>query len=44
MGEAADAIIDGECCQICGCWFEESFGYPVTCKHCGGGKNAPETL
>ena len=36
MGEMADAIIDGECCELCGCFFKESTGYPCKCKDCGG--------
>lgn len=36
MGEMADAIIDGECCQVCGQYFEEEQGYPCTCEECGG--------
>lgn len=37
MGEIADDIINGDCCQICGCYFEdEGAGYPRTCNSCGG--------
>lgn len=34
MGEQADLMIDGEVCDICGCNFEDSHGYPATCKDC----------
>ena len=34
MGEIADSIINGECCQICGEYFEEEFGFPATCDKC----------
>ena len=25
---------NGECCQICGEYFEEEFGFPATCDKC----------
>jgi hypothetical protein len=40
MGEAAEDILDGMCCQECGEWFddiingEEAPGYPRTCERC----------
>jgi len=34
MGEIADAMIDGECCELCGQYFAEDHGYPVVCKGC----------
>ena len=34
MGELADSIIDGECCELCGMYFEDAHGYPVICKDC----------
>jgi len=34
MGEYADLLLNGDCCQVCGQNFEESFGYPVTCSAC----------
>ena len=34
MGEIADSIINGECCQECGTYLEEETGYPVTCQEC----------
>lgn len=37
MGEIAEAMSDGECCQVCGVFFEIPYGYPVTCAVCGGG-------
>lgn len=37
MGEAADDILDGDCCEGCGMFFEdEGAGYPRRCKQCGG--------
>ena len=36
MGEIADAMVNGECCQECGQWFKEEYGYPVSCTDCGG--------
>ncbi len=38
MGDMADDIIDGDCCQVCGQYFNESQGYPCTCTECGGDK------
>lgn len=48
MGEAAEAILDGDCCQLCGEFFldDESPGYPRSCRGCepdqgfGGGLSA----
>lgn len=38
MGEAAEAILDGECCQFCGEWFhDEAPGHPRSCGCDGGG-------
>ena len=34
MGEIADDIIDGNCCALCGVYFEKSHGYPVACEDC----------
>lgn len=34
MGEQADMIIEGECCALCGCFFEEEQGYPCVCIDC----------
>lgn len=34
MGEYADLLLNGDCCQICGQPFKESYGYPVTCPSC----------
>lgn len=36
MGEIADMMINGECCQECGQFFDEETGYPATCEECGG--------
>ena len=32
MGEIADSMINGECCQLCGQYFVKEHGYPVVCK------------
>lgn len=42
MGEAAEAILDGDCCQICGEFFldDESHGYPRSCSGCESGHRA----
>lgn len=36
MGEYADDILEGDCCEICGEYFEddESPGHPRTCAAC----------
>ncbi len=34
MGEIADAMLEGEMCQVCGVYFDEPFGYPCTCEGC----------
>ena len=35
MGEIADDIINGDCCQYCGEYFDsEGDGYPRTCAGC----------
>jgi len=37
MGEIADAIVDGEMCQVCGVFLAgEPAGYPRSCRGCGG--------
>lgn len=36
MGEMADAILEGECCQLCGVFFDEPTGSPTTCGECRG--------
>lgn len=37
MGEMADAVLDGEFCQICGEYLDDyAPGYPRTCAGCGG--------
>ncbi len=37
MGEQADLMINGDCCEQCGCNFEdEGPGYLRTCSGCGG--------
>lgn len=40
MGQAAEDIIDGACCAICGDYFFDdnnyliAYGYPVACYSC----------
>lgn len=34
MGEIADDLIGGSCCNWCSCYFEEDHGYPVICREC----------
>ena len=42
MGQIADDMLDGTCCQWCGMYFEDKknpnelpvHGYPVVCKDC----------
>lgn len=42
MGEAADDILEGAVCQVCGEWMEDLLdgfdppGHPRTCEGCGG--------
>ena len=36
MGEIADDLIDGACCEVCGGYFKRPVGYPATCTGCGG--------
>lgn len=38
MGEAAEMMLDGTCCQVCGEFLlnDDPAGYPVTCAGCGG--------
>ena len=42
MGEISDSMIDGECCALCGQYFQNpenkkhgyTHGYPVACNDC----------
>lgn len=34
MGEIADDMIEGACCQLCMQYFVEDHGYPVVCNSC----------
>lgn len=34
MGEIADQIINGECCELCMTYFDKAHGYPVACPSC----------
>lgn len=36
MGEYAEMMLDGTCCNVCGEYLgSEGNGFPVTCKSCG---------
>lgn len=34
MGEIAEDMVDGTCCQLCNVYFSGSHGYPVVCSDC----------
>lgn len=35
MGEIADMMINGDLCQLCGCYMDEhAAGHPRTCADC----------
>jgi hypothetical protein len=34
MGDAADMLLDGTCCQVCGEFMGDDCGYPRTCDGC----------
>lgn len=34
MGDAADDLLDGSCCESCGDWMGEAIGYPRNCEGC----------
>lgn len=37
MRDAADDLINGDCCEVCGEYFEdEGAGYTRRCSACGG--------
>jgi hypothetical protein len=42
MGQIADDITEGLCCQLCCVYFEEEHGYPVVCKDCYNEMNKRE--
>lgn len=49
MGEISDDIISGDCCALCGQYFETSQGVAVACSDCwefdcGYPKSDSETL
>lgn len=53
MGEIADDMIDGTCCQECGEYIGEDVGFPRSCRACeraddaerdaAEGRNRPKT-
>lgn len=42
MGEIADDLIEGRCCQLCPTYFEQEHGYPVVCHACWKDLSADE--
>lgn len=34
MGEIADMMLEGDLCQVCGCYMEGGDGFPQTCPAC----------
>lgn len=34
MGDFADAVLDGDICQICGEFMDDGNGFPQTCAGC----------
>lgn len=34
MGDIADDMVNGACCEECGVYFTEEHGYPVLCEAC----------
>lgn len=34
MGDIADAMLDGDLCQVCGVYMSGGDGYPQTCAGC----------
>ncbi|MBN3777409.1 hypothetical protein G3O06_07570 [Burkholderia sp. Ac-20345] len=34
MGEIAESMLDGSCCEVCGAWLGEPVGYAVACNEC----------
>lgn len=39
IGEIAESMLDGSCCQMCGEYLGEAIGYPQTCMECGGSES-----
>lgn len=37
MAEAAEDILTGRCCFICGAMFVRAHGHPVSCRSCWAG-------
>ena len=42
MGEIAEDMIDGSCCELCGIYFRQDHGYPVVCLDCWSDLTADE--
>lgn len=42
MGEIADAMLNGDLCEVCGIYIGEGDGYPRLCDGCQGDKNKRE--
>ena len=43
MGELAEDIEDGVCCQLCGTYFDEEEGFPTICDNCLENRDDDET-
>jgi len=41
MGDAAEMVLDGILCQVCGEYIGEAVGYPRNCESCGGEGSGP---
>lgn len=39
MGEMAEAILDGDFCQVCGVFLGDGMGFPRTCLDCQEDEN-----
>jgi len=42
MGEITDMILDGDLCQVCGEYMEDSDGFPQTCASCASEEDNEE--
>ena len=42
MGEIADSVLDGACCEWCGVFFAKEHGHPVVCTACWTNSSASE--
>lgn len=42
MGQVADDILDGACCEQCQVYFTEEHGHPVLCEDCDARDRRPK--